>query len=430
METKSKYKMTEVGEIPIDWEVNKLKNIGKFSSGTGFPEKYQGGKDSKDIPFFKVSDMNLKGNEVNMIVSNNYVNSQDIAEIKAKVIDKKSIIFAKVGAAIFLERKRKVNSPFLIDNNMMAFSSDKSIDFNYLYYLFSRIRLSKYAQVGALPSYNASDIGNIKVAYPESSLEQQKIAEILSTVDEQIEETDQLIEKTKELKKGLMQQLLTKGIGHTEFKQTELGEIPVEWEVSSFFDNIEKTFDYRGRTPKKIGMEWGNGVIPALSANNVKNGYIDFEAECYLASDDLYNKWMTNGDLRKGDVLFTMEAPLGNVTLVPDNNKYILSQRVVAFRTEDNLYEPYFMHYIDSELFRKKLNNYSTGTTAKGISQKNLSKLKVIVPPIEEQQKIAEILSSVDENIKRYEEEKAKYDELKNGLMQQLLTGKTRVKVD
>lgn len=424
VETKSEYKMTEVGEIPIDWEVNKLKSIGKFSSGTGFPEKYQGGKDSKDIPFFKVSDMNLKGNEVNMIVSNNYVNSQAIAKIKAKVIDKKSIIFAKVGAAIFLERKRKVSSPFLIDNNMMAFSSDKSIDFNYLYYLFSRIRLSKYAQVGALPSYNASDIGNIKVAYPESSLEQQKIAEILSTVDEQIEQTDQLIEKTTELKKGLMQQLLTKGIGHTEFKQSELGEIPDNWEVKRL---SEVTSIINGGTPSKNNLDyWDNGDILWATPTDItknKSKYIS-NTEQKITKKGL--KESSASLLPIGSILMTSRATIGarSINKIPMTT----NQGFKAFICGEEVYNEFLYYYVEIliPIFLAK----AAGSTFLEISKKNTEEQLISLPSIEEQKQIASILSSVDEDIVGYEQEKSQYEELKKGLMQQLLTGKKRVKVD
>ena len=426
METKSKYKMTEVGEIPIDWEVNKLKSIGKFSSGTGFPEKYQGGKDSKDIPFFKVSDMNLKGNEVNMIVSNNYVNSQAIAKIKAKVIDKKSIIFAKVGAAIFLERKRKVSSPFLIDNNMMAFSSDKSIDFNYLYYLFSRIRLSKYAQVGALPSYNASDIGNIKVAYPESSLEQQKIAEILSIVDEQIEQTDQLIEKTKELKKGLMQQLLTKGIEHSEFKQSELGEIPGEWNIHIYGSITQRITVGIATSTSKHYVKNG---IPMIRNQNIKNNKIIFNDLLYISSEfDEKNK---SKRLKENDIITVRTGYPGQSAVVPKELENAQSfTTLISTPNKDIINSEYLSYYINSPIGMEQLKNMSAGGAQQNLNAASLRKLKVVVPSLREQQQIAEILSSVDEDIEGYEEEKVKYEELKKGLMQQLLTGKTRVKVD
>ena len=256
--------------------------------------------------------------------------------------------------------------------------------------------------------------------------EQEKIVEILSTVDSQIDDIEKLIDKSKELKKGLMQKLLTKGIGHSEFKKTEAGEIPASWEVYRFFGIIEKIIDFRGRTPKKLGLDWGNGDILALSANNVKMGKIDFEIENYFGSDKLYEKWMSGNELCKNDILLTMEAPLGNVSLVPDDNKYILSQRVVALKTKDMIDNRYMLYMLMSDTIQNQFNMLSTGTTAKGINQKNLAKVKVIVPPLKEQIKIAAILSSIDSEIEEYEDKKQKLEELKKGLMQQLLTGKKR----
>ncbi|MDZ7548792.1 restriction endonuclease subunit S, partial [Clostridium perfringens] len=90
-----------------------------------------------------------------------------------------------------------------------------------------------------------------------------------------------------------------------------------------FDECFDKMFDFRGKTPKKIDMDWGGGDIPALSANNVKMGKIDFSQPTYYGSEKLYNKWMNKGNLKKGDVLMTMEAPLGNTVLIPDNKKYI-----------------------------------------------------------------------------------------------------------
>ena len=103
-----------------EWEEKTLGSLGVFKSGQGFPEKYQGGKTG--VPFFKVSDMNTYGNEKRMVVANNYVDADSILEMKVKVILDESIIFAKVGAAVFLERKRLATN-FLIDNNMMAFTA-------------------------------------------------------------------------------------------------------------------------------------------------------------------------------------------------------------------------------------------------------------------------------------------------------------------
>ncbi|EGR2699515.1 restriction endonuclease subunit S [Vibrio alginolyticus] len=194
------------------------------------------------------------------------------------------------------------------------------------------------------------------------------------------------------------------------------------WKSVPLSSCIDKVIDFRGKTPKKIGMEWGNGSIRALSANNVKQGYIDFKRECYLASEELYDAWMTKGDCSKGDIVFTMEAPLGNVALIPDDNKYILSQRVILLKPNESVLSEYLFHFMSSESFQNELNANATGSTAKGIKQTRLVKLKVTLPPAEEQQKIAEVLSTVDKKIDLIDQKIAETEKLKTGLMQKLFS--------
>ena len=186
------------------WKSVKLGEIGEFVSGIGFSENEQGR--TKGVPFFKVSDMNIHGNEFTMNFANNYVSDEQIKRCKYKVIHSGAVIFAKVGAAILLERKRLAFN-FLIDNNMMAF-----IPYNnnllFIKYLFDVIALSKYIQVGALPSYNASDLNTIKTNLPLLE-EQTAIANILMTADREIQKEMELLTALRSQKKGLMQQLLT-----------------------------------------------------------------------------------------------------------------------------------------------------------------------------------------------------------------------------
>lgn len=88
-------------------------------------------------------------------------------------------------------------------------------------------------------------------------------------------------------------------------QSTEIVAIPEDWSADTILGLSTKIMDFRGRTPGKLGMEWGKGDIPALSAGNVKKGFIDFSAECYFGSEELYRRWMTRGDVSKGDVVFT-----------------------------------------------------------------------------------------------------------------------------
>lgn len=186
------------------WQEKKLGELGKFKSGVGFSDSEQGGKEG--TPFYKVSDMNLPENKQTMTKANNYVSDSQISNNKYSPITSKSILFAKVGAAIFLERKRTAQN-YLIDNNMMAFIPDRTLNFKFIRIYFETLRLSKMAQVGALPSYNGSDLAIIKVRPPSSIEEQQKIADFLSSIDEKIESEERKLEQAKQFKKALLQQM-------------------------------------------------------------------------------------------------------------------------------------------------------------------------------------------------------------------------------
>jgi type I restriction enzyme S subunit len=212
------------------------------------------------------------------------------------------------------------------------------------------------------------------------------------------------------------------------YKWTELGVIPEEWETDSMLRISRQIMDYRGRTPKKLGMDWGGGDIPALSAGNVKKGFVDFKQECYFGSEALYNRWMTRGNVEQDDILFTTEAPLGNVALVPDNRKYILSQRTVLIQVDPlRVLSRFLFHMMLSDGFQRMLADYSSGSTAKGIKRKKFEQLCVALPSLSEQRTIAAALSDVDALLGGLERLIAKKRDLKQAAMQQLLTGQTRL---
>ena len=164
------------------WEQRKLGEVGKARSGVGFPDTEQGG--TIGVPFFKVSDMNLDGNENEMTVANNYVTAEQIAAHRWSPIEElPAIFFAKVGAAVMLNRKRLCRFPFLLDNNTMAYSlSSTEWDADFAKALFETIDLTSLVQVGALPSYNAGDVEAIVISMPSLS-EQGQIGEFFKKLD-------------------------------------------------------------------------------------------------------------------------------------------------------------------------------------------------------------------------------------------------------
>ena len=198
------------------------------------------------------------------------------------------------------------------------------------------------------------------------------------------------------------------------------------WEQRKFFDNIEKVIDFRGRTPKKLGMEWSAEGYTALSALNVKDGYIDFTADVHYANQDLYDKWMVGNDLYKGQVLFTTEAPMGNVAQVPDNRKYVLSQRTIAFNVDKTKVTNDFLAVLlRSQNVQHTLKSLASGGTAQGVSQKSLSQLKVIVPiNPKEQQKIGDFFKQLDSLIALHQRKLDHLKEQKTGLLQKMFPKK------
>ena len=192
----------------------------------------------------------------------------------------------------------------------------------------------------------------------------------------------------------------------------------LSWEQRKLLDCIQKITDFRGRTPKKLGMDWSEEGYLALSALNVKDGYIDFNQDIHYGNQELYDKWMTGNELHKGQVLFTTEAPMGNVAQVPDNRRYILSQRVIALDVKDNLLtENFLATVLRTPTVFAYLTALSSGGTAKGVSQKSLSSVEIRLPKnLKEQEKIADTFSNLDHIITLHQSKAESWKNKKNQL--------------
>ncbi|QTQ07793.1 restriction endonuclease subunit S [Macrococcoides canis] len=194
------------------------------------------------------------------------------------------------------------------------------------------------------------------------------------------------------------------------------------WEQREFFENIERIIDFRGKTPKKLGLNWSNQGYLALSALNVKNGYIDLSVEANYGDESLYSKWMGSNKLEKGQVLFTTEAPMGNIARVPDNKGYILSQRTISFVTKQSkLIDEFLYILLGTQSVKTSLNSMSSGGTAKGISQRSLKNLYVTVPSsIEEQKKIGDTIILIEDTITLHQRKLEKYKTIKESYLEEM----------
>lgn len=395
-EVREGYKMTELGEIPSDWGIYSLEEVLDIRDGTHDSPKYI----EKGIPF--VTSKNLRNGKLDF-TDVNYISETDHKHFSNRsLVENGDILFGMIGT---VGNPVIVDLPFEISIKNVAlikFSKFKIINKFVLEYLNSSFVLEqfrKFSNGGVQKFIALGTIRKLKILVP-SFEEQQKIASILSTVDEQIDETEQLIVKTKQLKKGLMQQLLTKGIGHTEFKQTELGEIPLSWECKKFEEVmiLQRGYDLPSQNREE-------GEVPILSANGI-SGY--------------HNEAKVKGP----GIVTGRSGTIGKVHYI-EEDFWALNTSLYVKEMYNN--HPKFLFYLLSDFGIEK---YSTGTGVPTLNRNDVHKVLIAVPSsIEEQQKIASILSTVDEQIEVYEEEKAKYEELKKGLMQQLLTGQIRVKI-
>ena len=195
-----------------------------------------------------------------------------------------------------------------------------------------------------------------------------------------------------------------------------------DWEQRKLLDCIQKITDFRGRTPKKLGMNWSESGYLALSALNVKDGYIDFLQDVHYGDQALYDKWMTGNELHKGQVLFTTEAPMGNVAQIPDNRRYILSQRTIAFDVKPELIiENFLAIVLRTPTVFASLTALSSGGTAKGVSQKSLATVEITIPVnLNEQEQLASIFSIIDHLITLHQRKCEETNKIKKYMLQNM----------
>ena len=229
--------------------------------------------------------------------------------------------------------------------------------------------------------------------------EQNKISNLLDSLDMYITLHQCKLEKLKLTKKALLQKLFPKNGKH--IPEIRFKGFTDAWEQRKLLTVLNKIVDYRGRTPKKLGLDWSPTGHLALSALNVKMGYVDKTIDAHYGDDHLYSVWMKDNDLYEGQVLFTTEAPMGNVAQVPDNNKYILSQRTIAFVPDRSVISDNFLAVVlSASKCQKSLINRASGGTAKGVSQKTLSEISLDIPQsLSEQDKVSELIKKLSKII-------------------------------
>ncbi len=408
------YTQTEAGIVPDDWEVVDAGSIGRFRGGNGFPTVYQG-ISSGEYPFFKVSDMNNDGNEIFMEAANNYISEATRKKLGASVFLPQTIVFAKVGAAIFLERKKVLTKPSCMDNNMAGYAiSGTRADPRYIHYFLLSFRLGNLVRTTALPSLSSSVLNEVKIPLPPTKAEQEAIAEALSDADALIESLEQLLAKKRHLKQGAMQQLLT--------GKKRLPGFSGEWEVK----RLGELADIR------------SGGTPSTTQSQCWDGYILWCTPTYITGLSGF-KYLTDTSRKispqglnsssaemipTNSIVMTSRATIGecaiNTVPVSTNQGF---KNFVPFEQVD----VEFLYYM---LLMQKQGFISLcgGSTFLEIGKTQLATFEVTLPATKaEQTAIAAILSDMDAEIAALEAKLAKACDIKQGMMQELLTGRIRL---
>ena len=389
-----------------DWEQRKLGDIGKARSGVGFPDAEQGGVTG--IPFFKVSDMNLDGNENEMTVANNYVTAEQIAVHRwSPITELPAIFFAKVGAAVMLNRKRLCRFPFLLDNNTMAYSlSSTKWDADFAKALFGTVDLTSLVQVGALPSYNARDVESMEIYLP-SLLEQEQIGGFFKQLDTLITLHQRKCDETKRLKKYMLQKM---------FPQN--GEKVPEIRFSGFTDDWEqrKVTDlgeiYIGLVTTMTEHYTDKGHL-LIRNSDIKDGYFEFgENPIYL--DEEFSEQNKSRMHQLGDAFLIYSAQnksvhtgdIGTSAVIGENEVNSIGFATIVTRPNQEILDSnYFATYLNTDTHKQWAISMATGDGRSNYNLKDYTKLVVPIPEIEEQKKIATCIVNLNSLITLHQRE-------------------------
>lgn len=385
------YKQTEVGLIPEDWDIKELSSILKFGSGQDYKHLQKG-----DIPVYGTGGI-------------------------MTYVDR----FLYNGDSVGIGRKGTIDKPFFLTGGFWTvdtlFYTTDFIDVlpKFIYFKFLTIPWKEFNEASGVPSLNKNTIGKIKIPLPPTLHEQKAIATALSDVDSLISSLDKLITKKKAIKQGAMQALLKgkkrlKGFNdHSEMKDSEFGPIPTDWEVKL----LPEVFDYiHGKAHEQFISSDGNYKV-------VNSKFVSTEGKV------VKNSSVNFCPAKKGDILTVLSdlpngKALAKTFLVEENDVFAVNQRVCIWRTKKD--SSLFLNYVMNR--NKYFLKLDDGVTQTHILNNHIEKCPVLLPKsIEEQRAIGECLKAMDLEIESLENKKAKYQEIKQGMMQELLTGKTRL---
>jgi len=411
----TRFKDTEVGRIPEDWEVNTIGEISDVKTGPFGSALHSDDYVLNGVPIITVEHI---GN-IDINISNGVpkVGESDYHRLNSYMLKKNDLVFSRVGSVDRCSYVSENEDGWLFSGRLLRVRLKRNIDSLYLTYHLqtdeAKKRVVSVAVGLAMPSINTKILSGVSVVIPKDKSEQTRIATALSNIDALISELGRLIEKKRAIKQGAMQQLLT---GKKRLKGFSEPWVEKKLREICEFQN--------GYTPSKaINRFWENGTIPWFRMEDIRtNGRILSDAIQHITEDAV------KGSLFPANsIIMSTTATIGeHALLIVDS---LANQRFTNLVIRKSLTQAvdvmWFYHYcfILGEWCRKNINE--GGLAA--VNMEDFSKVTIAAPQINEQKAIASVITSMDNEISALEAKKAKYEQIKQGMMQQLLTGKIRL---
>lgn len=412
-------------KIPNDWSIVPIRNlITEHKSGIFKNQEYYG----RGTNIVGVSDLYYHSSIDGQLFRLAELSEDEIKEYRLKkddiVYSESSLVEDGIGRALYVTGRGE-NTIFAWHTRRIRLNDH--VYSKYVYYALEsrpiRKSIISRSTTTALTGITTNEFFNTKIPIPPLQ-EQHKISSILSKLDELIQKTALIIKLTQILKKGLMQRLLTKGIGHTKFKNTALGEIPEEWNLVRMKEIVES---YKNGIYKKSSF-YGRG-IPNVRMFNIQDGKVNIHDSPLIEVSD--NELLDYG-LRPGDILLNRvnSADLvGKAGIIKDDiGAAVFDSMIIRIRI-NNLSLPLFLNYfLNSRIYFRQIEGkikHAVGQSS--LNQDDLNNLLIGLPTVSEQKEIVSSLSRLDEKSRLIVAVRENVKNLKNGLMQQLLSGKIRV---
>lgn len=400
-----------------NWTAKKLGEVTDIYGG-GTPRRSVPEYWGNDVPWLTMEDTH----SLNVMGTVQYISNQGLQNSNAQLVPAGSVNLSCTASVGNVTINR---IPLATNQQFNSFHPHDELLPEFLAYelMYRKNEIKNLGGTTTIPFITKTSISNFQINVPTIDA-QKKIAMILSSVDEVIQKTDLIIRKSEELKSGLMNELLTKGIGHKKFKKTKLGEFSEDWEI------VEMNQITHNITDGKHGdcrNETDSGYY-FISVKDIHDGQIDYKNARQITKVD-FEDTHKRTKLEAGDLLLTNSGTIGRMAVIPDleiTTRTTFQKSVAIIKPDTYKVNVYYMMYALAMVLRS-LKIASSGSAQVNLLLKDLRSYKIPLPSLNEQKQIADVMTQCDFKIAHEKEHKNKLTILKSGLMNDIFNQKVQI---